>query len=148
MSSSRKQSAPAREFHKGAAIVQFSQPLPAFYSAGVGLMLDQHWSVDLLDVDASVLDGSTLQTFVDFVSWCLIPRPHHRQRSRVYGFDPVGFSFAFVRSFDLPAFPTLKCNRFCWPRKSSGPPPFATSLKVQRDDAHNHSVIDDLALGR
>lgn len=39
-------------------------------------------------------------------------------------------------------------NRLRRPRKSSGPPPFAPSLKIQGDDAHNNSVFGDLALGR
>jgi hypothetical protein len=88
------------------------------------------------------------RVFVARVPWVLVPRPHHRQRSRAYGFDPVGFSFAIVRSVDVLALPVLNCNRFCRPRKSSGPPLFAPSLKIQGDDAHDHSVIDDLTLGR
>jgi hypothetical protein len=41
----------------------------------------------------------------------------------------VGFSFALVGRGDLLALPG----------KSSGPPPFAPSLNVDGDDAHNNS---------
>ena len=83
------------------------------------------------------------------LTWCfLVPRPYLRQRSRVYGLDPVGLSFALVRSVDVLALPASRCNRFCRLRKSSSPPSFASSLKIQGDDGHDHSVIDNLALGR
>jgi hypothetical protein len=63
----------------------------------------------------------------------------------------VGFSFALVRlgPGDLQARPLRppRCDRFRRPGKSSGPPPFAPSLNVYGDDAHNNSgfsVIDAL----
>jgi hypothetical protein len=63
----------------------------------------------------------------------------------------VGFSFALVRlgPGDLQALPLRppRCDRFRRPGKSSGPPPFAPSLNVHGDDAHNNSgfsVIDAL----
>jgi hypothetical protein len=34
-----------------------------------------------------------------------------------------------------------RCNRFCRPGKSSGPPPFAPPLNVQGDVAHNSSGL-------
>jgi hypothetical protein len=40
----------------------------------------------------------------------------------------------------LPLRPLVsRCDRFRWPGKSSGPPPFAPSLNIQGDDTHNNS---------
>jgi hypothetical protein len=56
-------------------------------------------------------------------------------------FMPVGFPFALVGPGDLLALPLRlsRCDRFRRSGKSSGPPPFAPSLNVQGDDAHNNS---------
>jgi hypothetical protein len=59
-------------------------------------------------------------------------------------FNPEGFSFALIRFGDLPALPLRKlvsrCDRFRRSGKSSGPPPFASSLNVQGDDTtHKNS---------
>src|SRR5207244_10221737 len=73
-------------------------------------------------------------------------------RSRAHtadkGLEPAAstrwfFSFAVVGPGDLLALPlrplVSRCDRFRRPGKSSGPPPFAPSLNVQRDDTHNNS---------
>jgi hypothetical protein len=53
------------------------------------------------------------------------------------------FALAPTLPGDLLALPlrplVSRCDRFCRPGKSSGPPPFAPSLNVQGDDAHNNS---------
>ena len=42
----------------------------------------------------------------------------------------------------LPLRPLVsRCDRFRWPGKSSGPPPFAPSLNIQGDDTHNNSEV-------
>ena len=58
----------------------------------------------------------------------------------------------FVRTGDLLALPlqplVSRCDRFRWPGKSSGPPPFAPSLNIQGDDTHDNSEFSFGALNR
>jgi hypothetical protein len=58
----------------------------------------------------------------------------------------------FVRTGDLLALPlqplVSRSDRFRWPGKSSGPPPFAPSLNIQGDDTHNNSEFSFAALNR
>ena len=55
------------------------------------------------------------------------------------------FSVGLIRRGELLALPlglvVSRCDCFRWPGKSSGPPPFAPSLNVQGDDAHNSSGL-------
>jgi hypothetical protein len=74
-----------------------------------------------------------------------VPRSHRRCRPEARRLSLAGFSFALAGRGDLlalPFWPSLpRCDRFHRPRKSSGPPLFAPSLKVQGDDTHNNSGL-------